>query len=252
MIRIKEVKRGIGILDVWYAGERVKENGIIRYREAKEPFFDKSQKVRTLLTDLMPKEEDIVGKFTKNCRYEIRRAPREGVTVSHYLGQEITAQVCDDFLQYYDAFWRSKGVTDTDIFKQRHEIMKYAKSGCFAITEAKIGEVTVVYHTYVVGDDIVRLYQSASHFRVEEQIAQSVVGMANRYLHKEDLLWFKGLGKISYDWGGAGEREEVASITRFKEAFGGEEAYFYNGEEVIGWKAKLYRKLIAFVNQLQK
>lgn len=250
MLQIQETKRGITITDVWYAKEQVKTPGIIRYREAVKPLGRQPQKVRTLLSDLTLSEEEITSRFTKNCRYEIRRAERENVETYQYLGEEITQEIRDAFVRYYEDFWKSKGNEKIESAKISKEIRKYAKEGCFAITEARIGKSTVVYHTYIVGDTIVRLYQSASHFRTEEAIAQSVVGMANRYLHKADMMLFQKLGKKTYDWGGAGEAQEVASITRFKEAFGGEEAFFYDGEEVNGIKAIIFKALVRIISEL--
>lgn len=250
MLQIKETRRGIQIADVWYAQEKIKDSGIIRYREALKPLDGQFQKIRTLMSDLTVSEEEILARFTKNCRYEIRRAQREEVETFHYLGKEITGEICDEFVRYYEEFWKSKGNPMIESDKISREITRYAAQDSFAITKAIIGKTAVVYHTYIVGDTIVRLYQSASHFRTEEEITQSLVGMANRYLHKEDMIWFKGLGKKTYDWGGAGQQEEVASITRFKEAFGGEERFLYDGEEVVGWKARGYRLLTKLAGRL--
>lgn len=249
MFWIKERRRGINRIDVWYADECIKQAGIIRYREASKPLAKQFCSVRTLLSDLTRTEEEILAGFTKNCRYEIRRAPRENVEVYHYINEEITEEVCSKFVEYFADFWKSKGILDIETAKISKEIMKYAKAGHFAVTEARIGMITVVYHTYMIGDNIARLYQSASHFRTEEQIPQSVVGMANRYLHKEDMMLFRGMGKEVYDWGGAGRQDEVASITKFKESFGGKEKFFYEGEAIVGWKAKSYRKLTELIGR---
>ena len=112
-----------------------------------------------------------------------------------------------------------------------------------------MGEKILVYHTYIVGEDFVRLFQSASQFRTEEEIPRQLVGMANRLLHKEDMFAFKRVGKKIYDWGGAGTREEVASITKFKESFGGIPKELYEWEESIGIKERIVKGII---NVLQK
>lgn len=251
-ISIIEKKKGVVRAEIWYAQKKSRQKGMIRYRESVKPLTKNSRKVRTLLSDLTLPEEELIGRFTKNCRYEIRRAPRENVSVFHYSGKEITEEMCESFVRYFEEFWKSKGVGGVETDKIRQEMLRYVKSESFALTEAKIGDTTVVYHTYIVGEDAVRLYQSASHYRMEEEIPQSVVGMANRFLHKEDMLWFKQSGKLVYDWGGAGEREEVASITRFKEAFGGAEAYFYDGEEVTGIWPQMYKALVSVAGKFDK
>lgn len=244
MITIIERRKGINRAEIWYAEERTRIKGFISYREAQKPLTESCKKVRTLMTDLTKEETDILAKFTKNCRYEIRRAPRENIHVNFYMGKEITEELCNSLVGFLEQFWKNKGRKGVESGKLKKEIIKYAASGNFAISVAGIGETALVYHTYIVGEDIVRLYQSVSLFRENGNISQSVVGIANRYLHKEDMMWFKGMGKSWYDWGGAGEREEVASITKFKEAFGGIETFLYNGEEITGCKARLWHCLI--------
>lgn len=76
------------------------------------------------------------------------------------------------------------------------------------------------------------------------------VSIANRYLHKADMMYFKEMGKTVYDWGGAGLREEVKNITEFKESFGGEELWYYDCEEVVGLKAEAVKGIINLIGVL--
>ena len=121
--------------------------------------------------------------------------------------------------------------------------------GVFAITCAKQDGEVLVYHTYIVGDTFVRSYQSASQFR-REGVSARIVGIANRYLHKSDMMYFKEMGKTVYDWGGAGLREEVKSITEFKESFGGDELYYYDCEDAVGLKAEAVKGIINLIGVL--
>ena len=75
--------------------------------------------------------------------------------------------------------------------------------------------------------------------------------MANRYLHKEDMMKFQSMGITKYDWGGAGTGEDVANITEFKESFGGERITLYHGEEVHGMKEKIYYRLIKLLEKVK-
>lgn len=251
MLIISKKHHGIDIRDCWYADTPVKKKGIIRYRYyvGENPSFPGVQD-RTLLTDLTETEEEMVANFSKNCRYEVRRAPKEGVTCRVVVGKELLkGNNIEAFVDFFADFWKSKGVEYQEKSKCMDEIRWYAENDAFAIAMALLGEKVLVYHTYIVEKDRVRLYQSASQFRLDETVSQQLVGFANRYLHKEDMLFFKKQGKKIYDWGGAGTSEEVASITRFKESFGGKEAYYYNGEQVNGCLARGYKWLVKMISR---
>lgn len=234
MIVVKRKNKGITVSNIWYADSLDKTPGIHYYYEALKPLGQNVTPFRTLLTDLTMSEEEITAKFAKNTRYEIRRAAKEGVTGIVKYGNEVTEEDIKEFCTFFHKFWESKGrleMTEEVIYKQ---IKDYVLAKRFCISKAIYRDEVIVYHTYIQGDDIVRLFQSASLFRVDENISKSLIGMANRYLHQADIQSFKQNGFLTLDWGGAGLEEEVASITKFKADFGGEEANYYNGSEIVG------------------
>lgn len=243
-------KHGVNFREIWYAEEPCGLDGILLYRGAKKPIGRVLRQVRTLITDLRQSEEELIARCQKDCRYQIRRAVREGIHTEYKLGNEITEQDIENFCRFFLEFWQSKGIQEGTYEKYREEIETYAEEGVFAISCAKVDEEVLVYHTYIVGDDFVRSYQSASQFRRDDKAKARIVGIANRYLHKEDMLYFKSLGKTIYDWGGAGEREEVKSITEFKESFGGEPLYYYDCEDVVGLKAEAVKGMINLIGLL--
>lgn len=245
----RKKKHGVDFREVWYAEEKCPLDGIILYRGAKKPIGKMLREVRTLITDLTQSEEEIVAKCQKDCRYQIRRAARENITAEFKAGNEITEQDIAQFCEFFIEFWKTKGITDETYEKYKEEIETYAREGVFAITCAKQGDQVLVYHTYIVGDTFVRSYQSASQFR-SESVSARIVGIANRYLHKADMMYFKEMGKTTYDWGGAGLREEVKNITEFKESFGGDELYYYDCEDVVGLKAEAVKGIINLIGVL--
>lgn len=249
MKAVEKKKHGILFGTVWYADEKYGKNGIFRYRSALKPFGKENAEFRTLVSDLKLEEEQIVAKYSKNCRYEIRRAAKEGVTCSCRIGSQLSDEEIDRFAAFFEKFWQSKGVDDHNQSKYAEEIREYASAEAFAISTASLGDRILVYHTYIVGDNFVRLYQSASHFRTEDEVPYSLIGMANRYLHKEDMLFFKEKGFSIYDWGGAGTGEEVASITKFKESFGGDAVTYYEFEEAVGCRAKCFKALLSLISR---
>lgn len=251
MLKIKKKRHGINIIDCWYAEEPIRDKGVVRYMEAMFPVQGREKRtVRTLLSDLTENEEEILHHFSKNCLYKVKRAPREGVTCKFYGPEEIlSGDIIEKFGDFFEEFWKSKSVDYQDKQKCMDEIRLYAKNNAVVIATASVGEKVVVYHVDVMDDKTARLLHSASQFRIDEEIPQTVVGFANRYLHKESLLFFKKMGKQNYDWGGAGQNDEVASITAFKESFGGAEKFFYNGQVANGVSAKIYEWIIAILNK---
>ncbi len=252
MLILSKKKRGIPIIDCWYAAHALAENGVIRYEEAQKPIGAPCEEFRTLLSDLRENEEEILAHFSKNCRYEVRRAPREGVVCTWKAGKQITEEDIVSFTDFFEQFWASKGVAYRDKEKCRAMIRQYAGADAFVIAQALAGGRILVYHTYVVDQTRARLYQSASQFRTDESLAPNIVGYANRYLHYQDMLFFKKNGKEQYDWGGAGTDSDVESITRFKESFGGVPAIYYNGVETRGALPKLYCRAAGLIGKLTK
>lgn len=249
---VSKKKKGIPIIDCWYAEHALAMDGVIRYQESEKPIGAQPEKFETLLSDLSEDEETILSHYSKNCRYEVRRAPKEGVVCAVKCGKEITEQDILTFTDFFEQFWASKGISYTEKEKCRAMMRQYAAADAMALTTASVGDKLLVYHTYVLDERRVRLYQSASQFRTDESITTNIVGFANRYLHYQDMLFFKNMGKEQYDWGGAGKTEDVESITKFKESFGGEPAVFYNGEEVRGAMPKLYRAATGLVGRITK
>lgn len=247
MLTISRKKHGIEFIDCWYADESLKKKGIIRYYQSVKPMGKKTESFDTLLTDLTESEEEIIARFAKNCKYKVNRAPREGVTVTCTQKQDITDEKIQEFVIFYSEFYASKGYESVNQEKLTEELKRYRDAGALSIHVAYLNDIPVVYHTHVITDKYARLFHSASLYRVIEGVNPNVVGMANRYLHKVDMLQYKDMGIDTYDWGGAGKGEEVANITEFKESFGGTPAVFYHGEEVRGLKAKLFKMLISFL-----
>lgn len=243
---------GIPFSTVWYATEKVNIKGVIQYREA---FFKpKSNCVAfdTLISDLQEEEDEIIARYSKNCRYEIRRAEKEGVSATVDASKDIAEKDIDEFCDFFVEFWATKGVNYQGIESLKQEITEYVEKNAFCITSASINGRKVVYHTYILTENYARLLHSVSLYRQDETIPHSLIGMANRYLHKEDMLYFKNAGKKKYDWGGAGMTGDVINITKFKQSFGGDSAVYYNFDEVNGLKAKLLMKASVIKQKLRR
>lgn len=252
MLIISKKHNGICVIDCWYAEHAIKQKGIIRYQEALRPIGKQPVEFRTLLSDLTEDQETILSHFSQNCKYKVRRAQREGVKCIFKRGREIEKEDIAEYVEFFEEFWCSKGVRYTEKEKDLELLTQYAAADAITMSIACVGEKKIVYHIHILEEARARLYQSASQFRVDETISSNVVGFANRYLHYQDMLWFKELGKKQYDWGGAGTGEDVESITKFKESFGGEPVIYYNGEEASGVMPRIYKGLTGIVGKFMK
>ena len=246
MLLLHRKKYGIHFYKVWFASEPLKKKGIIAYHECKE--MDKVQpceKFDTLITDLTENEDEIKQHFSKNCRYYVNRASREDITVEMHSGKEISNEKIKEFLDFFEEFWMSKGSTLHEKDKLEQELRVYRDADALGITEAFVRGQKVVYHTHILDTEIVRLLHSASLYRLreEDQDSKNLIGIANRYLHFEEMKYYKNLGKKTYDWGGAGMNEDVVHITEFKKSFGGTPATYYDFEAVNGLMANAFKLL---------
>ena len=191
---------------------------------------------RTSCIDLTKSLEEIYREMdAKSCRYEIRKAEKEGERVQVSLNER-SAQ--NDFLLLYNNFVRLKGHAHP-MSKRRFE--EYVKT-C---------DVWVVYYDgrpfcghLVARDDRIgrtRLLYSAT-CRLNSQEDAKMTGPLNRYLHWYEIKFYKEMGIKIYDFGGIGDG--TSSIAKFKLSFGGfrveEYSYVFAGN--LGRLAyKIYR-----------
>lgn len=257
MIVVNRKNKGVNVYNIWYAEEAYTKPGVHFYHESKKEIGENIVPFRTFLSDLTLPEEEITAKYSKNTRYKIRKIAKEAIEGKVIMAEDVTSEDVEEFVTFFHEFWLTKDrpeMTKDVIYK---EIKDYVEAKKFCITKAVYEGQTLVYHTYVQGDDIVRQFHSASLFRLEEKkegeepskVNRNFIGMANCYLHQVDMLTFKEKGIKTFDWGGAGEEEEVASITEFKAAFGGEVAIFYNGQETVGVVANLAEEVLKLLHK---
>lgn len=252
MLLLTKKKHGIEFHTAWFAKEPLKKKGIISYREFAGAAPKQSHtKFDTLVSDLTETEAEIKLHFSKNCRYYVNRAVRENIEVQLYSGREITDMQIIEFVDFFEEFWISKGNSLSDKDGLRQELQMYRNADALGITEAYVNGEKVVYHIHILDKEIVRLLHSASLFRLQEEDANSknLIGIANRYLHYEEMKYYKSLGKTVYDWGGAGTEEEVIHITEFKKSFGGTPVTYYDFEQVNGLMAHLFKLAVKIMRK---
>lgn len=244
---IDRIMHGINFKVVWFAEEPVKEPGIITYHQASFKGKEATEFV-TLINPIDGDEDAIKSRFSKSCKYKVNRAAREDVEIKILGPDEITDEDIDKFLEFFTTFWESKGSTFTNYDSVKRDLHDYREAGALTLAYGMVGGQLAIYHTHIYDEKTARLLHSASLYRLqgdEEGNTKNIIGMANRFLHFQEMLHFKSLGLSVYDWGGAGRGEDVINITEFKESFGGDLMTYYDFEEVRGLKAHIFKWLVA-------
>lgn len=199
----------------------------------------KFQPFYTIILDLAKSQNDLMGACNETTRYEIKHADSDGNL----------AFICDNnnielenFALFYNEFAKAKSLLPININK----LKAYSITGNLLLTKSvsKNNNVTLVYHVYYCSKDRVRLLNSASLYReTADKQKRKQIGMANRWLHWQDILYFKQQGINTYDFGGwyNGTRDkEKTYINQFKEGFGGKIIKGYNYQQGLTIKGKLY------------
>jgi len=226
MIRING--RGAVYGEVWYEEEPSGDSpvDIVLYRQRSAPIADaQTTPYLSLATDLSVNDDAITGEFSKECRYEIRRAEtKDGLRMEVITDPEGRL---DEFRAFYDAFAGQKSLEPCD-----HKwLLAACKAQQLALSSASQNGEALVWHAHVIVGKTAGLLYSGSCFRNRESNYRALVGRANRWLHWKDMLWFKEGGLRRYDWGGMFEDESVpehAGVNAFKRGFGGQPERTYN------------------------
>lgn len=242
---------GIKICEIWFEKpQKLKKSLIYDYNCMNSQDIDRKKLISqrdglTLVNDLSEDEEAIFSHFGKNVKYEIKRAYKENIQSQFFFGRiENFKEIIPSFDKEYLKMYAAKGMKMKSI---KNNLFRMAKNHCLMISTASDQEGMLVYHAYIIGNNVARFQYSVSVFRnVEDKSTRQTIARANRMLHFEDMKWLKKNGITQYDWGGYSRSEELAGINAFKLAFGGEmcEKYFYKEacSEIIARILKMVRK----------
>ena len=182
------------------------------------PLFIKKLRY-TILIDLTDDNEIIFQNYKTKTRNEIRRAIKENVNFS------IETNL-NEFISFYNGFAIKKGQTLLSYNSLR-------KLKPLIITKASQNNKVIVMHAYITDREIntVRLINSASN-RLDADSNRRLIGWSNRFLHYQDMLYFKEKNIKTYDLGGTAhhtKNKDNHHIEEFKKEFGGKiiDEYFY-------------------------
>ncbi len=168
----------------------------------------------TKLIDLTANEESLLANCRHNTAYEIKRARREDIRFA-------LEPRFDMFVSVFNEFARVSGLVPLT----RSALDDYGDH--ITITQATLHEEPLVMHCYLVDRQASRarlLYSASTFHHTEESAKRYLIGRANRFLHFEDMLYFKRCGLHVYDLGGYAvdtTDPKRQAINRFKDGFGG-------------------------------
>lgn len=198
MIIAKKRYRGLRWATVYFA-EKILQGNIADIVEYRCALWENGEHT-TLVTNLERNEEEIFSRFTKNLRYEIRRAEREGVKYV-WLGPEMEERDVTEALNFYNEFVESKRFVVSTLTKSW--VQPFIDIGALFISEAYIDDRLTAVHIYIADGKHAMLQFSGNLFRESlDNGEKQAVGRANKYLHWRDILEFKERGYVKYDWGG--------------------------------------------------
>jgi lipid II:glycine glycyltransferase (peptidoglycan interpeptide bridge formation enzyme) len=203
-----------------------------------------SEDYYTLHIDLTHTEDEIFQDIAKNTKYEINRAINKDSIIIKTLDAKTHIDV---FCELYNKFAQIKNLK---LLSKRGEIEQLIENNMFVIRTAYCNEEMIVCHAYITANGRARLTHSASLFRaLEDTSYRNMIGRANRLLHWEDILYFKGKGYTVYDLGGYSmdfASKEKQAVNEFKKSFGGKLVKEYNSLipcSLKGWLYILYQKI---------
>lgn len=197
----------------------------------------------TLITDLSVPTDCLFSITTKTVRNEINRAEREKVEIEQYPSDFLDKHpdILEKFSSMYQSMYEQKGINGKEL--PLKELKAYMDNNQLLVTAAKIDGKSVVFHSYVFGEENSRLLHSCSEFRESDNERRNAIGRANKFLHWNDYGTLQTLGVKTYDWGGISSVDNPNGIDRFKLSFGGKPVTYYNITVPISLKYSLYNKI---------
>ena len=191
-----------------------------------------------IFVDLRKPSKEIVSSFTSAYRREVKRSMRDDEFVIERKETPNEAEM-EEFCTYFNEFSKQKGIYTIGM----QNLLPMIKAGAFLLTKAtcrKTGEI-MCFVTYIWQGKRASAHFGCSHFRLQESsVERQVVGRANKYLHYQNMLYFKEKGCEIYDFGGYHQDEQglpLTGIDDFKQRMGGEvfqEYAFYYPRSIKG------------------
>jgi lipid II:glycine glycyltransferase (peptidoglycan interpeptide bridge formation enzyme) len=216
--------------EVWFwKGEPIKRSSNdMFYMASVKPDFKTSyfKEVSSLWIDLKPDTQAIFEGIKPNFRNEIRKA--ETLGCKWVLN---TSPGSDDIKEFIHNHFRFVEVTKFKEEVSLDRLNAYIKNKLFVLTKVTLNDQMIATHAYLLHQKIsaALLY---SHYNVD--VDSALRGYANKFLHWQDMQYFKEQGFGFYDFGGIDLVDTPEGVAKFKQSFGGEIVHGYNFSAASG------------------
>lgn len=199
----------------------------------------------TLLLDLQQEQSKIWENIKRENRYKIRKAVKKDELIHEYWNK-INFDVINCFWDFYNQFALQQGLKKLKKI-EIERLVSYAKSGVLHLSRvtSKDGK-TLAWRAYYYNKNRVINLHSASLKNYLDPSYNQMIGRANRYHCWQDILKFKSLGALLYDFGGLyvnTANQHLLNINQFKEEFAGEVVRTFNWRQGVTLKGKLFLQL---------
>jgi peptidoglycan pentaglycine glycine transferase (the first glycine) len=188
-----------------------------RHGARREEILSDERTTGTYVVSLQREDEDLLASFSRNCRRDVRKAEREGLSVEH--GDD--PSLLETFYDQHSAMYRRKGLT----FPLRGPFMRSSeramRCGLIRIYWARFAG-RIVNMALVSRFGVPMFTKGASIASVLDE----PVPPSGQLLHFEIMRRLRGEGFREYDLGGSPGLEPVEGhpnypVWRFKRGFGG-------------------------------
>ncbi|MFI8687961.1 hypothetical protein [Rossellomorea sp. NPDC077527] len=200
------------------------------------------KKFKTLHIDLEQSEEELLKGMNRSTKYQINKASKEALEV--IITERPSSQDIQEFVQFFIPFAKEKGIPPCSHSK----LHSLRTEGMLVITKVMDENGRkLASHAYSLTKGKASMIHSCSgRFDFGNNQERNRIGRANRFLHWNDILFFKKKGYEIYDFVGLSfeedEDEAMKNITHFKKGFGGREVieYKYYKASSLAGKAVLF------------
>ena len=177
-------------------------------------FFHKNY-YHSLHINLLLSEDELYKGLKSNTRNEINRAINASCEFLDCISIE-------NFVEFYNVFASKKGLKPINTTS----LTKYGAN--LKITGVSFQGEMLTLHAYYTDTETgitTLLYSASKRLDNINDSLLKLIGYSNRFLHYQDILYFKKIGFLIYDFGGIylgdDDRSQVG-IAQFKKSFGGE------------------------------
>ncbi|TMU84340.1 hypothetical protein FGG79_15725 [Bacillus sp. BHET2] len=199
------------------------------------------KRFKTLHLDLEQSEEELFKGMNRTTRYQINKAFKEPFTVT-IIDQPSTKNI-EEFVQFFIPFAKEKNIPPCS----QSKLQSLREAGMIVLTKVLDDDGRkLASHAYSLTNGKASMIHSCSgRFEFGNNTERNRIGRANRFLHWNDILYFKGKQYKTYDFVGLSfdDRDEaMKNITDFKKGFGGNEVmeYKYYKADSLAGKAVLF------------